>query len=187
MSERRWPPTYDFETLVEQIEKISRSDAFVEGFYTKLQPSQPCFCQGDVVSFKSDFPVIDADGDIATIDNSDQLWIFVGNTCDFTRHINLIKFSHISPLEKLDDTTPEDILANLKLYKTYKRFYLPEWESGTNNNGYALDFSKLCSVDKDALNTHAKVLARLSQESWYLFHSRLVRFLARDDGRDDSR
>lgn len=185
MAQRRWPPAYDFETLVKQINKIAQASEFVRGFYEQIEPLQPEFCQGDIIKFKSDFPLIDADGDISILSNPVKLWVLVGNTCDFTRDETHVRYSQISPLTKLDANTPAKIISGLKTYSTYKRFYMPEWQKNTTSYGYVIDFSKFCSIDKKALKTQAQVLARLSQESWYLFHSCLVRFLARDDGRNE--
>jgi hypothetical protein len=143
------------------------------------------FARAILLNLKAISHLIDADGDISILSNPDKLWVLVGNTCDFTRDETHVRYSQISPLTKLDANTPAKIISGLKTYSTYKRFFLPEWQKNTTSYGYVIDFSKFCSIDKKALKTQAQVLARLSQESWYLFHSCLVRFLARDDGRNE--
>lgn len=183
MNEKRWPPTYDLEDLLTQINEISQLNGISYSFYTKSCDLD--FCQGDVIFLESDFPLINEDGDVALIENSLNLWVFVGNTCDFTRPLDNVKFTHICPLTKLPDATPEELLGTLHTYSTYKKFFLPDWDSSNTSKGYYIDFSKMCSIAKDGITKNAKLKARMGRHSWLLFHSCLVRYLARDDGRND--
>ncbi len=179
----RWPPAYDSHTLQEQINRLREQKGFSETFY--CQNELPFFCQGDIIRFATDFPFIDADGEISFIPNPDNLWLFAGNTCDFSKKTGDFKYTHICPVEKVPEHTAEELQNGFYSYSTYKRFYLPVWQRTDTGRGYFIDFTQMCSVERDGLIRHAQLQARMSRKSWFLFHSCLVRYLARDDGRHD--
>jgi hypothetical protein len=180
----RWPPVYDFDSLALQIKELVSNHGIFEVFYQYSQQFDPALCQGDIVHFRSPFPVIDKDGDISTIDNGYSNWVILGNTCDLDRDIHDAEYSHISPLFELKSDEPERILNGLKSYGSYKKFYIPCWDQKVHP-GYLIDFTTMCSVHKSCLFNEklVSVLARMGRISWLLLHSCIVRYLARDDGR----
>jgi hypothetical protein len=182
----KWPPVYDFETLAGQIKELVSNYRIFDVFFQNDIVVNAPLCQGDIVHFKSPFPIIDAEGDISTIDEEFSNWIIIGNTCDLTREIQDIEFSHLSPLIELRQDEPESILIGLKAYSSYKKFYIPSWNEKTHP-GYFLDFTHMCSTHKSCLfNANlVNLSARMGRLSWLLFHSCIVRYLARDDGRHE--
>lgn len=183
MIEERWPPIYDLDGLLKQIQKIGNLSELPGAFFSSI--STPDLCQGDIIRFEADFPYVDADGDVAVDENLDNLWVFVGNTCDFSRITGDFPFTHISPLLKVPDDISENFRTGLRQYSTYKRFFIPPWERPTREPGFFMEFPKMCSVEREGLAGKTTVLARMNRVSWLLFHSCLVRYLARDDGRND--
>ncbi len=173
----RWPPTYDFESLQAQINNLINND-IQTSFYNSYQKNGEFF-QGDIFEMENTFPFIDEDGYIAVYETS--LWIILGNTCDIARED--LPFTNIIPLEKIDTDIPEKVLTGLKQYQNYKKVYLP----GTNSDtlGYVADFTQVCSIDKSYLKLNAKKTHELTYTAWVLFHSCIVRYFARDDGRND--
>ena len=182
---RGWPPVYDFDTLALQIKDLISNQGIFQSFYSDDSSPELMLCQGDVVQFCSPFPVVDSDGDISTLEEGYSQWLIVGNTCDLDRDIKTLDFTHISPLVELDDTVPSTIISGLKSYNSYKKFYLPSWND-SKHPGYILDFTKMCSVHKSFLFNQKQVFlsARMSYLSWLLFNSCIVRYFARDDGRN---
>ncbi len=147
----RWPPVYDLETLLEQINQIRVRKGFFEAFYCRND--LPGFCQGDVINFESDFPFIDADGEISFIPNPDNLWLFVGNTCDFSKSTGDFKYTHICPVEEVPEHTAEDLQNGFYSYSTYKRFYLPVWQRTDPSRGYFIDLSFMPRLTEDFLRS----------------------------------
>lgn len=175
-SVNRWPPVYDFDSLKEEI-KLLVDRGLEEGFYNE-SPDLDDFFQGDIFELTMDFPYIDENGDIAAIE-SDQ-WLILGNTCDITR--DDLPYTNIIPLDELDNV-PADIIEKLKLFQNYKKIFFPNISS--EKSGYVADFTKICSVEKTLLLKEAKKISELKYPSWVLFHSCIVRYFARDDGRHD--
>jgi hypothetical protein len=182
----KWPPVYDFDSLAAQIKELVSNQQIFNVFYQNDDPVNVALCQGDIIQFKSPLPVIDAEGDIGTVDGEFSNWVIIGNTCDLDRQIHNTGYSHISPLIKLRADEPEPILAGLKAYSSFKRFFIPPWQLN-DTPGYFLDFTQMCSVHKSCLLNEnvVTVSARMGRLSWLLFHSCIVRYLARDDGRHD--
>lgn len=185
----RWPPVYDFNELGQQINKLIESREIFETFYYR-EGLDAILCQGDVINFAGLAPYIDQDGDISSLDEEYDFWLILGNTCDLQRIPtrdkinNFPPFSHITPLIPIPTDAPDEIVNGLRTYNSYKKFFVPSWENSSRQE-YIVDFTLICSVDKVCLNSKAIVTARLTQKSWVLLHSCLVRYLARDDGRHD--
>lgn len=184
----RWPPIYDFEELGQQINKLIKDESIFSQFY-ELQISNTELCQGDIIGFNGNPIYIDKDGDVSIIDEDYNFWIILGNTCDLSRTIAQSSntafphLTHISPLIPIPTNTPPDIVGNFKKYKFYKRIFVPSWV--TSQHDYYIDLTMINSIEKQCLVDKSKVAARLKYETWILLHSCLVRYLARDDGRND--
>lgn len=176
-SANRWPPVYDFESLKIQIKELL-DKGLDEGFYKKSH-SDDSFFQGDIIALNSNFPYIDENGDIVAEES--QIWLILGNTCDMTR--NDLHYTNIIPLEILELDFSEDILSKLKSFQNYKRVFFPDISK--NSKGYVADFTKICTIEKSFLIENAQKINELEFHSWVLFHSCIIRYFARDDGRND--
>jgi hypothetical protein len=181
--ECRWPPVYDFDGLGAEINRLVLDCGIFEQFFHRRNLSLD-LCQGDILEFPGQFPYIDKNGNINIIDEDYDYWIILGNTCDLHRDLPSPHFSHITPLISLKSGTPPHILQGLRSYDSYKKFYIPSWESHSNQS-FFIDFTLMCSVDKECLQNVTKLTTRLTRKSWLLLHSCMVRYLARDDGRHD--
>ena len=174
----RWPVIYDFNDLVSQIKVIKNSS---DEFYQTKVDQQSTFCQGDIISLNSPFPFIDEDGEIA-IFQSTGLWVIIGNTCDIARSNNNLPYTQVAPLFEINDTDiDKDILNDLKDYQSFKKFYYQM----IDGKHYILDFTQICTLDKSFLKSKVNKIKELSYSGWILLHCCLVRYFARDDGRDD--
>ncbi|HFS67157.1 MAG TPA: hypothetical protein ENK67_02995 [Flavobacteriia bacterium] len=173
----RWPTIYDFDSLQKEISCLL-GRGLDEGFYNTSPDTENLF-QGDILEIDLEFPFIDEDGDISSFTSSK--WLLLGNTCDITRED--LPYTNLIPLEELENDIPEGILASLKQYQNYKRVYLPDITK--KSNGYIADFTQICSIKKDFLIENAQKVSELEYASWVLFHSCIVRYFARDDGRKD--
>lgn len=107
-------------------------------------------------------PYISAHG-LAEVSDPPPFWLVLGNTCDFDRPLREVAFTQLAPIWNLaeEEPVPAQGLAALSQYTIFTRFYLSPWESAVSN------------------------MTLISREGWLLFHACLVRFLARDDGRND--
>jgi hypothetical protein len=179
----RWPPTYDFDTLATQIREIVGNRSIFNVFFTSATEDAERY-QGDIVSFSGNMPIIDAEGDVSVIDDIFEHWMIIGNTCDLSRIENDESCSHISPLVPITEDTPSEIILGLQGYKNYKKFFIPNWANPAAL-GYYIDFTLICSINKFCLFENCVTVARLNWISWLLLHSCLVRYLARDDGRNE--
>jgi hypothetical protein len=181
----RWPPIYDFESLAAQIKDLVGNHSIFDVFYQGQTLYEPQVCQGDIFQFISPFPYVDSEGDISTTVEGFSNWIIIGNTCDLLNE-NSMEYTHIAPLFELQENESVKILNGLKSYKSYKKFYIPPWVD-KQHPGYYLDFTHMCSAQRGCLENDALVVrsARMGRLSWLLFHSCMVRYLARDDGRHD--
>lgn len=184
----RWPPVYDFEELAEQIKAlINDGTIFYDFFNPNINNSE--LYQGDIVLLQNDPVYIDKDGDISVINENFKYWVILGNTCDLSRDLTpnaistLPHLTHVSPLNPVPKDIPPDILNNLKKYKLYKRVFIPRW--GEEENDYFIDLTIINSIEKQCLIDQSDIKARLTFKTWILLHSCLVRYLARDDGRND--
>lgn len=187
-SEERWPPIYDFAELADYIELLAQTDRLAATFWSLgelLDERLPSVCQGDVIELSAPVPVIADDGQPAVTDDIEH-WLVIGNTCDFDRPIESVRWTQMVPLVDLGTETDLGTaqLSQLKQYDAYRGFYLPSWPRGDDHHRLA-DFLRPVTLHRGAFLTHAKPVARMRKHSWVLLHSCLVRFLARDDGRHD--
>ncbi len=179
----RWPPVYDFESLGKEISRLVANSAIFDIFF-HTRNLESSLCQGDILKYPGLFPFIDANGDIQVMEEEYDFWAILGNTCDLARELTTPHLSHITPLVPLDLDTPGEVINGLRSYDSYKKFFIPTWDEAIAP-GFVVDFTYICSVDKKSLLNHAETVARLTFKSWLLFHSCLVRYLARNDGRHD--
>ncbi|WP_310600578.1 hypothetical protein [Desulfobulbus sp.] len=179
----RWPPIYDFDGLGEEIKGLVSSKEIFNFFFFERN-LEPILCQGDILKFAGQFPFVDELGNIKLLEEEYDYWMILGNTCDLQRDISSPHYSHITPIIPLTTDTPGQIISKLQSYSTYKKFYIPSWGGGMAQ-GFYIDFTLICSIDKKCLSTFTELVARLTMKSWLLLHSCLVRYLARDDGRHD--
>lgn len=181
MKIEEWPTVYDFHELQKQISEIARSH-YSKGFYTLFE--KPELCQGDIVYIEKKFLYIDKDGNYAAEEYTNY-WIIVGNTCDIARSIEDIAFTNIIPILKFDEDVPSRILSGIKNFQNYKSMYIPNFNEDSNN--YYVDFTKIMTISKEYLLKDVNAIKKkeLTYASWILFHSCLLRYLVRDDGRND--
>lgn len=173
----RWPPVYDFDSLKAQIKELLER-GLEEDFYKK-SPNLSEIFQGDIFKLDTPFPYIDEEGNIVAEDTN--LWLVLGNTCDITRED--LNFTNIIPLEVLDDEVPSHIIENLKKFQNYKKVYFPDLSQ--LSKGYMADFTKVCTIEKKFLLKNSEKICELEFHAWVLFHSCIIRYFARDDGRHD--
>ncbi|MBK8252522.1 MAG: hypothetical protein IPK82_07620 [Polyangiaceae bacterium] len=183
---RRWEPAYDAESLTQEIGRLA---AAVQGqtypFYTLTMVGPP-FCQGDIVELGVDVPCIDEDGEAAALAAPSRFWMLVGNTCDHARELSHVPWTQAVPLEaRARSEAPAAVLREQLEYRHARRFYVPTWPSGGDGTTmFWADFLRIVPVHRKALKP-GMLRARLTKEAWYLLHACLIRFLARDDGRED--
>jgi hypothetical protein len=182
MNCERWPTAYDFNDLQSQIKDIVKSD-YLDNFYTKNMDKNSLF-QGDIIQLDKKFVYLNKDGKFEAGSFSDY-YMILGNSCDFDRSLSEIPFTNITPLHMIETTTPKDILSGLKNFQNYKRMYIPTF---SGDNEYYIDFTKIMTVSKEFLKNQdiSKIKkAELTFASWVLLHSCIIRYFARDDGRND--
>jgi len=179
----RWPPIYDFESLGKEINRLVANSAIFDIFF-HTRNLDSGLCQGDILKYPGIFPFISENGDVQVMDEEYDYWAILGNTCDLARELPSPHLSHITPLVPLGLDTPEEVFNGLCSYDSYKKFFIPTWDASIAP-GFVVDFTFICSVDKNSLLRHSEMVARLTFKSWLLFHSCLVRYLARNDGRHD--
>lgn len=172
----RWPVIYDFNELIKEIEKLKKEEIEL---YQGSKEQLNYLCQGDIFELDISFPYIDDDGDI-TVDET-KIWALIGNTCDMQREVENLKYTQIAPLHELSEEEIKPVLEKLKAYQSYKKFYYRSF----NDKHYVLDFTRICTIDKSILKKESKKIKELSMAGWVLFHCCIVRYLARDDGRND--
>ena len=185
----RWPPVYDSDDLAGVIKKLIRNGDILKQFY-RIPTDQTAdeFYQGDVVKYTGSPCYIDESGDISVFEQQFEYWAIIGNTCDLSRtmieakHTDCPHLTHVTPLIPLDKNTPAQIYDNLKNFKLFKRMIFPAWNG---EQEYFINFTIISSIEKKCLVNNASVVARLMRNSWFLFHACLVRYLARDDGRNE--
>ncbi|WP_157596301.1 hypothetical protein [Plesiocystis pacifica] len=177
MNSERWPPCYDAEELQQNIRELVSKNQLHTSFFT-ANTSQG-LCQGDILKLSAEMPLIDEHGNVAALELFDY-WMFVGNTCD-TDRVDVLT-SQVVPLHDLGGLQSHEI-TNLERYSLNRRFFVPNWP-GSPHQAWVLEFTELCAASLDFLKKQT-VVARMQRYSWYLLHSCLVRYLARDDGRFD--
>jgi hypothetical protein len=149
-------------------------------------------CQGDVVLLESEVPVILDDGKPSIIDHPERHWLVIGNTCDFERSLDDVRWTQMVPIANLGWLAElgQGQLAAARRYTQARRFYVPPWSAESESRLNVADLLLPVSVDKRALQAAAGVTgvlrARMSRAAWILLNACLVRFLARDDGRYDA-
>jgi hypothetical protein len=180
----RWPPTYDAEQLRDQIRELAGSEALESRFY--VNEPDLVLCQGDVFRMPAPIPLIDEEGEAVALDDV-ECWMAIGNTCDFARTLEDVQWTQLVPILDLGEATqlaPVE-LQKLRTYQPYRSFYIPAWSADREDRIWVADLTRPVAAHKQAIQDVATLEARLSQAAWALFHSCLVRFLARDDGRYD--
>jgi len=190
----RWPPVYDFDSLIREIRRLTTHADIATEFYEwrrdRSTEVPADVCQGDVVWLPSDVPVILEDGLPSAMEHPDEAWLVVGNTCDFSRSLEEAQWTQLVPVMSIGTVSDIDGagLAALRQYTQSRRFFVPPWSSRVDGQVYVADFLRPVGVDKRALqgvSPAGAVQARMSRAAWILLNACLVRFLARDDGRYD--
>ena len=178
----RWLTVYDFEQLQIQIKEILKCD-YNQGFYTNTPKRSELF-QGDIIQLDRKFVSINEDGEFEAQKYSD-FWIVVGNSCDFARDVKELPYTNLIPLQQIEKNAPSKIINGLKNFQNYKHMYVPNFLD--DESEYFLDFTKIATVSKEYLQkeiTSIKI-KELTYSSWVLLHSCIIRYFARDDGRND--
>ncbi len=178
----RWPTVYDFEQLQKQIKQIVKEN-YSKGFYT-LASKQSELYQGDIIKLDKKFVSLNNSGSFEA-ESYSGFWMVLGNTCDFARDIKELPFTNIIPLQKLHEDIPEKIKNALKNFQNYKHMYIPDFLG--DHSEYFLDFTKIMTISKEYMQQDIETIKikQLSYASWVLFHSCIIRYFARDDGRND--
>ncbi len=188
MHKDRWPPVYDADELVAEIQALTGRPDFESLFYEwRRQDSTrdvTDVCQGDVVTLSSEVPVIADDGQPGTIANDSGTWLVLGNTCDFERDLTDCRWTQLAPVVDLGGPDLEPTLRSaLRRYTQFRRFYVPPWSNAVEARWHVAELPLTVAVDKRAFPSAIRVQARMSFRAWILMNACLVRFLARDDGR----
>jgi hypothetical protein len=182
--ESRWPPIYDFEELTLTIRDIVDGHALEKRIYEpRLDGSS--FFQGDVIVLDAEVPSIGPAGSVE-VQDAPPYWCVIGNTCDFAKPISDVAHTQIVPVWDLADAAQgsRKTVQALRQYKYYTQFYYPPWDPSLRDSTFVADLLRPVTIHKGALKS-AQLAARLNRAGWILFHSCLVRFIARDDGRYD--
>lgn len=195
MVRERWPPVYDWDQLKSQIREIARPEMgrqaqeqfYRSEFYAALRTEEPPICQGDVLHVETPWPYIGPEGIPQVELENSGYWLTIGNTCDFVRTETEEPYTQIVPLYDVSEEMDESVIPNLRNQPYFRQFYLPPWKQQAKPGSgiYLAQFSEPVAIHKRACRERAAVVARLSRVAWVLLHCCLVRFLARDDGRED--
>lgn len=176
----RWPPVYSQEQLTESINSFVTHKSFEDFWVFFADGTSPKF-QGDVFTLPLEFAFLSHDK-VLRERARPEFWMIIGNTCDIHREVKDVPYTQICPVNALPDDVPASILGSLKSYSASRIFYLPPWEVG--GKSYTMDFNRIISFRKESLDAITRVCG-LSNKSWALFNACVVRYLARDDGRND--
>lgn len=132
----------------------------------------------------SEIPIIDSDSKPALIDNVEEFWLIIGNTCDFERDLTDLRWTQIVPVVPIgnNDSVDAYTLGELKAYRMSRYFYIPDWVATEPVEHFMAELTMPVTVDKQAVLA-SKVEARMSFSAWILLNACVVRFMARDDGR----
>lgn len=188
----RWPPVYDADDLVREIKRLTDRPDLAEAFFDwrrdRSMAAPDDVCQGDVVELASEVPVILEDGQPGIVEHPDGAWLIIGNTCDFARDLEDVRWTQAVPILDVGAMNElEPAVANaLRRYTHSRRFHVPAWSSRVAGRAHVADLLRPVAVDKRALQGSARigvVHARMARAAWILLNACLVRFLARDDGR----
>jgi len=184
-AESRWPPVYDFDQLTGTIRQIVGTQELEKVLYDP-SASHSSFFQGDLVRLEVEVPFIGEDGQ-PKVQDGPPFWAIIGNTCDFDRVVEDVAFTQVVPVWNLGpaSTLSEENRASFRRYRYYTQFYFPPWDADSDTQVFVADFLRPVAIHKNAFKS-ASVVARLNRVGWILFHACLVRFLARDDGREDA-
>jgi hypothetical protein len=181
-SDGRWPPVYDAEGLAKVIIELAGSPDFGARFWDLGARTHGDVFQGDIVGLDSEVPLLDESGQPVVTDAC-SYWLVIGNTCDFDRPVHDVPWTQIVPTVDLGSRVDAQHLSVFRHYKYSRHFYVPAWPQGDGKHRFA-DFTRPVTIHKAAFKGPAKIVARMQQPAWVLLHSCLVRFLARDDGRN---
>jgi hypothetical protein len=188
----RWPPVYDADDLVREIKRLTEHADVATAFYEWRRDNSVNVpgdvCQGDIVELVSEVPIILEDGQPATMDHPDRVWLVVGNTCDFERKLDDVRWTQLVPIMSVGAAADlsQTQLAAARKYTQARAFYVPPWTRSVEKDVHIADLLRPVGVDKRALQGPAPLglpHARMSRAAWILLNACLVRFLARDDGR----
>lgn len=183
---RRWEPVYDAESLTREIARLAAAVQNQTYPFYMLTMAGQTYCQGDIVEMNVGLPCIDEDGEAVALEAPSPFWMLVGNSCDHDRELSLVPWTQAVPLVPgaRANVSPA-MLREQREYKHARRFYVPTWPNGGDSETiFWADFLRTIPVHRKALKP-SMLRARLTKEAWYLLHACLVRFLARDDGRED--
>jgi hypothetical protein len=181
-TEGRWPPVYDADGLAKVITDLAGSADFNARFWELRARMVGEVFHGDVVELDSSVPLLDETGQPVVTDEC-RHWLVIGNTCDFDRPIQEVPWTQIVPTVDLGASMDAQHVAVFRQYQYTRRFYVPPWPRGDGNHRFA-DFTRPVPIHKAAFKGPAQIVARMQQPAWVLLHSCLIRFLARDDGRN---
>ncbi len=172
---KRWPPVHDEDDLAKAIQNAQRGIG--KTFYELTLVDG--WCQGDIIKLDGAMPVVDESGEATIRDFPTNHWMLLGNSCDLTRELDDVQWTTAVPLLSVDRLGLE--LESAKTYTTARVFFVPSWDE---QGDFYCDLTLTASISRQWLNEQQPV-ARLRQASWTLLNACLVRYLARNDGRND--
>ncbi|TVQ88954.1 MAG: hypothetical protein EA397_16100 [Deltaproteobacteria bacterium] len=186
LSPGRWPPSYDADQLQESIRVIVRGDRLASSFYMPAGRPIEDMAQGDIFELDARFAYLDECAQPRAESAANRYWVVIGNTCDLARNLQHVRWTQLAPIRfvgKLSDT-PENVLSAFKRYEHGRRFFVPPWSLAVKDECMVAEFLEIVTIHRSGL-AKGTVVARMDFPGWILFHSCLVRYLARDDGRHD--
>lgn len=180
----RWPPVYDAASLKKQIDDLAKAGDFSARFW-RLTAFGSDVYQGDIAQLDALVPVLDREGEIAE-DGRSEFWLVIGNTCDFARDASDVRWTQIVPLVTLGAEVEGFTLQEHRAYRHSRKFYVPPWPGGDHQHRFA-DLLRPVAIEKAAFTqATAKVVGRMQYPAWVLLNACMLRFLARDDGRNEA-
>ena len=98
----RWPPVYDADSLVSEINRLTGDESLEREFFLwrrdRSVETPQDICQGDIISLSSDVPVLLEDGQPAGLAHPGGSWLVIGNTCDFDRSLTDARWTQLVPI-----------------------------------------------------------------------------------------
>lgn len=182
----RWPPAYDAEQLQQSIRDLVDGDKLHEAFYEPLGRPRTGYAQGDILELDARFVYLNRQASPSKASDPNARWIIIGNTCDLDRSIDQVRWTQLVPVRSIGlmSTVPSSVRAAFRRYKHGRRFFVPPWTREVAQECLIAEFTEMLTIDRRGLD-RGTVVARMDYPGWILFHSCLVRYLARDDGRHD--
>lgn len=186
-SSNRWGQVYSLDDVQSEIRRLLDTNQIANGFWSpgpqKLPPAQ-----GDVIRLDAALPVMSAaNPSIHFPGDQYEYWMVLSNSCDLARDREDVPWMHVVPVVCLGTVSElkAEELSSVKSYMAYRQFYLPPWAKAVEESVYVADFIQNASLERRPMFEGIEICASVHLYSWFLLNACLVRYLARDDGRED--